>query len=206
MKKVLIVAGLIIAGIVTGGGIAYLKYSSNTVTESKNEIIQANTPYKVEMIIDFNKPKDKTASSILYKFLLDENKDNEVMKEELIKYTDEASCAYFIDLNDDDVDEIVGMMFMPAYFGTAGGTVFILSKQDKMYVKIDSFSLQPDYIVYVLFNKTNSYKDFVVFVRLDGEPTILKFDGKYYISSQPNSILNKYIKNFKNSLNNSIKN
>ena len=179
---------LTVIGLTLGGSFAYcLKKKAS------------NLSYKVEKIIDFNMNNDKVASNILTDYLLEMEKDNEVVTKELIKYSDEACKAHFVDLNDDGVDEIIGAMFLSAYSGTAGVSIFILQKQDGNYREIFvPVSLQPDYKIYILSDKTNNYKDFVVYIRFDGEPTTLKFDGKNYLDYKTDSSIKKAINKLKN--------
>ena len=139
--------------------------------------------------------EDLDAKKILYGYILKYLKVNS--KEAYSKYniSENFSYAFFIDLDDDGSNEIIGIMFAPCFSGTAGSQMFILQKQNNQYVDINSaISLQPDYRIYVLPNKTNKLKDIVVFGEQSGKPIYLKYNGQFYKGSiEEKSLTNNHI-------------
>jgi len=170
---------------------------TNTELNSEKRFTQKR-PIKFPRGTELYKISDKEdydARKILYDYILKYLDIN--AKEALSQYniSENSSYAFSIDLDDDGIKEIVGIMFASCFSGTAGNQMFILQKQNNQYVDINSsISLQPDYRIYVLPNKTNKLKDIVVFGEQEGLPIHLKYNGSFYKGSLvEKSSTNNYI-------------
>ena len=109
--------------------------------------------------LDLMNTSDIEACHILYNYVL---KENSMTFSELEKFANinmSVIKAHKVDLNDDGVMEIVGVVYSPIYLGTEGYNLFILQKNKDSYEQISNFinfeSLAP---VYVLPFKTEGYR------------------------------------------------
>lgn len=110
--------------------------------------------------LDLMNKSDIEASHILYNYIL---KENSMTFSELEKFANinmSVIKAHKVDLNDDGVMEIVGVVYSPIYLGTEGYDLFILQKKEDSYEQISNFvNFEPLAPVYILPFKTEGYRN-----------------------------------------------
>ena len=151
------------------------------------------------MTLDFQKQEDKTASLILYDYILKYLKMSPEQAEDFARITPEMVTAYRVDLNDDGTDEIIGACYSTFYWGTAGFSMFILQLQNDEYVDIAGLiNFETQIPVYILKTKTNNFKD----IKFSGSSAfkfkalIAKYNGEKYVSKEEEDLFLKYLKDF----------
>lgn len=82
--------------------------------------------------------------------------------ENFANITPQSVRAFEEDLNDDGVNEIIGVVYSTYYFGAAGYDLFILEKELIGYKEISLVSFEPQAGVDILINKTNGYHDIML--------------------------------------------
>ena len=95
--------------------------------------------------LDFsNVQPEVKASKILYNFVLKEQNMTPEKIEEFANITPQAVSAFEVDLNNDDTNEVIGIVYSTLYWGTARYSLFILQKQQNEYknLSILVFDLQ----------------------------------------------------------------
>lgn len=70
-----------------------------------------------------------------------------------------SARAFEVDLNEDGINEIIGLVYSTFYWGTAGYSLFILQKQPNGYKDISTLVFEPQEIVDIRSEKTNGYHD-----------------------------------------------
>ena len=127
MKKFIFILLTILLIILMG---LCLSYQKDITSKNPIKLIDGSLEY------DFMKPGDKKASQELYDFVITDLNNN-MLKElnmtakQIADYTNitpEMVNAFYVDLNDDGVDEIIGIVESSFYCGTAGDLLFILQK------------------------------------------------------------------------------
>ena len=149
--------------------------------------------------LDFQKREDKTASLILYDYILKYLKMTPKQAEDFARIMPEMVTAYRVDLNDDGTDEIIGACYSTFYWGTAGFSMFILQLQNDEYVDIAGLiNFETQIPVYILKTKTNNFKD----IKFSGSSAfkfkslIAKYNGEKYVSKEEEDLFLKYLKDF----------
>ena len=110
--------------------------------------------------LDLMNTSDIEENHILYNYVLKENSMTFPELEKFANINMSVIKAHKVDLNDDGVMEIVGVVYSPIYLGTEGYNLFILQKKEDSYEQISNFinfeSLAP---VYILPFKTEGYRN-----------------------------------------------
>lgn len=117
--------------------------------------------FYADKILDFAGTPVEDARRVVFDYIKkDTDKTDEELKELSPTLVPEAVTAYYVDLNDDGVDEVVGFIYSAYEFCVQGFRLFVLQKQGDEYADIAGFSMfEPQYSVYILNHKTNGYKD-----------------------------------------------
>ena len=127
MKKSAVFLLLILLIILTGLSFSYQK---DITTNNPIKLLDGSLEY------DFMKRGNEKASKELYEFVIDKLKNDELKElnmtqnqiADFTNITPERVNAFYMDLNDDNVDEIIGYVESSFYCGTAGCLLFILQK------------------------------------------------------------------------------
>ena len=110
------------------------------------------------------KDRDPKASKILFDVIL---RDEEWTKEEAAKNFNvnlDKSSAFFVDLNDDGVNEIIGVNWSSFFFCKQGLQIFILHKEKGEYKNIsDGMHFEPQRKIKVLDEKTFGFRDILTY-------------------------------------------
>lgn len=110
--------------------------------------------------LDFAKDEvDAEASKILYEYVLQEQGMTPVEIKSFAGIEPQSAKAFEVDLNDDEINEIIGFVNSTLYWGTAGYSLFILQKQPNGYKDISTLVFEPQEIVEIRNKKTNGYHD-----------------------------------------------
>ena len=132
--------------------------------------------------LDFSgEDSDAAANKILYEYVLKEENMTPKEIEEFARITPESTKAFQVDLNDDGINEIVGLVYSTLYWGTAGFSLLILQKQPDGYKDISLLIFEPQKGIDIKINKTNGYYDLKLFgSNHDGVQYVAKYkDGMY---------------------------
>lgn len=122
------------------------------------------------------KAGEKDANKILYEFALQEMKDNNWP----VAFQSNEAYAYKVDLNDDGINEIIGVIcHLPYIIGSSGYDIFVLKLHENNYRDICSCAFWPFPSVRVLKKKANGFH-FLEIESTDGQIRYLKYEnGKY---------------------------
>ena len=148
--------------------------------------------YAVAKVQEFDpyKDRDPKASKILFDVIL---RDEEWTKEEAAKNFNvnlDKSSAFFVDLNDDGVNEIIGVIWSSFFYCKQGWQIFILHKENGQYKNIaEILHFEPQDKIRILDNKTSGFRNILTY-SIDLRhipwsdapytPTIFKYEnGKY---------------------------
>ena len=126
MKKIVIFVLILILGL-TGLSLSYQK---DITSQNPIKLLDGSLEY------DFMKQGDKNASKELYNFVLKDLNMTPKQIEDFANITPKMVNAFYVDLNDDGVKEIIGFVASSFYSGTAGDSLFILQKDKKAYSDI----------------------------------------------------------------------
>ena len=200
MKKKLFILGigiLVVVGLLTFYFVK--KYNDNLPKKLPNGVV----------VYDFMEQRQPRAKKILYKYLLKDLKsDFEKNAKENDKFEDWVNLyhidyrrvnAFEYDLNDDGEKEIIGYIVSSAYWGTAGYALYILEKTGNEYQDISyMLNFEPQIKFYILKNKTNNYKDIVLFgsSAYNFKPMSVTFNGKSYYNDEQIDLFKRYLKDF----------
>ena len=151
-----------------------------------------------EVEYDFMKQSQPKASKILYEYMLKDLGKTPKEAEEFKIYP-KLVRAFEYDLNDDGQKEIIGYVVSPAYWGTAGYSLFILEKHNKSYIDVAYLiNFEPLEKVHILKTYTNGYKN----IKIHGssaynfKPMILTYNGKVYFNLEQIRLFEKYMRDF----------
>lgn len=110
--------------------------------------------------LNFNDDKsDPHASKILYEYVLKSQNMSPAEIKDLAGIEPKSAKAFEVDLNEDGINEIIGLVYSTFYWGTAGYSLFILQKQPNGYKDISTLVFEPQDIVDIRSEKTNGYHD-----------------------------------------------
>lgn len=110
--------------------------------------------------LNFNSGKpDPHASKILYEYVLKSQNMSPAEIKDLAGIEPKSARAFEVDLNEDGINEIIGLVYSTFYWGTAGYSLFILQKQPNGYKDISTLVFEPQEIVDIRSEKTNGYHD-----------------------------------------------
>ena len=110
--------------------------------------------------LNFNDDKpNPQASKILYEYVLKSQNMSPAEIKDLAGIEPKSAKAFEVDLNEDGIKEIIGLVYSTFYWGTAGYSLFILQKQPNGYKDISTLVFEPQEIVYIRSEKTNCYHD-----------------------------------------------
>ena len=86
--------------------------------------------------LNFNDDKpNPQASKILYEYVLKSQNMSPAEIKDLAGIEPKSAKAFEVDLNEDGIKEIIGLVYSTFYWGTAGYSLFILQKQPNGYQK-----------------------------------------------------------------------
>ena len=152
-----------------------------------------------EVVYNLMKQSQSKASKILYEYVLKDLGKSPKEAEKIYKITPNMTGAFEYDLNDDGQKEVIGYVASPAYWGTAGYSLFILEKRNKSYVDIEYLvNFEPMEKVQILQTYTNGYKN----IKIHGssahnfKPMILTYNGKVYFNLEQIRLFEKYMQDF----------
>jgi hypothetical protein len=110
--------------------------------------------------LNFNDDKpNPQASKILYEYVLKSQNMSPAEIKDLAGIEPKSAKAFEVDLNEDGIKEIIGLVYSTFYWGTAGYSLFILQKQPNGYKDISTLVFEPQEIVDIRSEKTNGYHD-----------------------------------------------
>lgn len=110
--------------------------------------------------LNFNDDKpNPQASKILYEYVLKSQNMSPAKIKDLAGIEPKSAKAFEVDLNEDGIKEIIGLVYSTFYWGTAGYSLFILQKQPNGYKDISTLVFEPQEIVDIRSEKTNGYHD-----------------------------------------------
>lgn len=110
--------------------------------------------------LNFNDDKpNPQASKILYEYVLKSQNMSPAEIKDLAGIEPKSARAFEVDLNEDGIKEIIGLVYSTFYWGTAGYSLFILQKQPNGYKDISTLVFEPQEIVDIRSEKTNGYHD-----------------------------------------------
>ncbi len=110
--------------------------------------------------LNFNDDKpNPQASKILYEYVLKSQNMSPAEIKDLAGIEPKSARAFEVDLNEDGINEIIGLVYSTFYWGTAGYSLFILQKQPNGYKDISTLVFEPQEIVDIRSEKTNGYHD-----------------------------------------------
>lgn len=110
--------------------------------------------------LNFNDDKsDPHASKILYEYVLKSQNMSPVEIKDLEGIKPKSAKAFEVDLNEDGIKEIIGLVYSTFYWGSTGYSLFILQKQSNGYKDISALVFEPQEIVEIRSRKTNGYHD-----------------------------------------------
>lgn len=110
--------------------------------------------------LNFNDGKlNPQASKILYEYVLKSQNMSSAEIKDLAGIEPKTAKAFEVDLNEDGINEIIGLVYSTFYWGTAGYSLFILQKQPNGYKDISTLVFEPQEIVDIRSEKTNGYHD-----------------------------------------------
>lgn len=110
--------------------------------------------------LNFNDDKpNPQASKILYEYVLKSQNMSPAEIKDLAGIEPKSAKAFEVDLNEDGINEIIGLVYSTFYWGTAGYSLFILQKQPNGYKDISTLVFEPQEIVDIRSEKTNGYHD-----------------------------------------------
>ena len=136
--------------------------------------------FNVYQIIDWHKNSNKKAQEVIYNFLLENEKGLDI-KNELGGNEKNRIIATFIDLNDDNKNEVIGYIehiYYSAKFESEFN-LFILEKQTNGKYKNISNAINIGVLrpLYILNSKNEGYRD--IFCYNSGRSNINQFNLKY---------------------------
>ena len=110
--------------------------------------------------LNFNDDKsDPHASKILYEYVLKSQNMSPVEIKNLVGIKPKSAKAFEVDLNEDGIKEIIGLVYSTFYWVSAGYSLFILQKQSNGYKDISTLVFELQEIVEIRSRKTNGYHD-----------------------------------------------
>ena len=110
--------------------------------------------------LNFNDDKpNPQASKILYEYVLKSQNMSPAKIKDLAGIEPKSAKAFEVDLNEDGINEIIGLVYSTFYWGTAGYSLFILQKQPNGYKDISTLVFEPQEIVDIRSEKTNGNHD-----------------------------------------------
>ena len=110
--------------------------------------------------LNFNDDKpNPQASKILYEYVLKSQNMSPAEIKDLAGIEPKSAKAFEVDLNEDGIKEIIGLVYSTFYWGTAGYSLFVLQKQPNGYKDISTLVFEPQEIVDIRSEKTNGYHD-----------------------------------------------
>ena len=110
--------------------------------------------------LNFNDDKpNPQASKILYEYVLKSQNMSPAEIKDLAGIEPKSARAFEVDLNEDGINEIIGLVYSTFYWGTAVYSLFILHKQPNGYKDISTLVFEPQEIVDIRSEKTNGYHD-----------------------------------------------
>ena len=122
-------------------------------------LIAVNCAMAVPKVIDLDKENNPKAASILYSYFIEKNNWTKEYAEEEFACTKDRAVATFVDLNDDGINEVVGVMTMGWYSCVEGEALFILKKIGNKYHNISTQpNIKPRKIT-ILDTKTKGWHD-----------------------------------------------
>ena len=174
MKKSAVFLLLFLLIILTGLSFSYQK---DITTNNPIKLLDGSLEY------DFMKRGDENASKELYDFVLKELNMTPKQIEDFANITPEVVNAFYVDLNDDGADEIIGWISSTFYWGTDGYSLFVLQKNKNNYNNIAYIiNFEPQDKVFVTNLRYNDYK----IIKLRGSSTFnfeilgVGYDGWVY--------------------------
>lgn len=192
MKKILfIIIILIIAIVYTVYSVLSTKSNNipqSVIIEEEYEI----DPQLVFKSIDLNNAKDICAQKILYEYIMEDFQvifeNDEKISEKFKELELDIVRATFVDLNDDNENEIIGFVTDGMFGGTSGQELFILGKD-----KNDKYQLISEYLnfanqknIFILKDKDNGYHRIIIYSSgLDfPKPFLVEYNDGVYSSAE----------------------
>lgn len=131
---------------------------------------------------------ESEAKQILYKYLLEESeKEDELTKNSMRRTIPDWIRAFEVDLNDDGINEVIGII--PDrywYSGAISGEIFLLEKINGKYKKMENLIMHNYNRKFMITpEKTNGYHNIIVSIEdtndniTKGVTTAQYIDGKY---------------------------
>lgn len=136
-------------------------------------------------VLDFQDSKREFTKSdeILYEYIVKNSGWTEKELIEKFNVTKDRTKSFEIDLNDDGVNEIIGLNFASIYWSNTGYEFHILKKENNNYIDINYMpKFEPLKPMYILKSKTNGYHDIVLHTPYN--PVLLINKDGYYTFSQ----------------------
>lgn len=122
------------------------------------------------------KAGEKDANKILYEFAMQEMLENNVAANN----QPDNVLAYKVDLDDDGINEIIGVVFGREYVaGSTGYSLFILKKYGNKYRDLSLTAFWPWNDFIILKKKVKGFHVIEVHCP-DGNTRYLKYNNKYY--------------------------
>lgn len=144
---------------------------------------------------DFSRQSQFRASRILYKYI--QNDLNKTPKElkDFANITPKSVRAFETDLNGDNQNEVIGVVYSTYYWGTSGYSLFIINNEGR---NIANANFEPSKLFYVLSSISNGYKDIKLYnsSTFNFKPIIIKFHNNKYTDNEQMNLLEKYLKDF----------
>lgn len=112
---------------------------------------------------DIYKDRDPKASKILFDTVI---REKELSQERIAEYelSPGFTYAFFVDLNEDGIKEIIGFIDNGYFYGRPGVDLFILHKENGQYKNIAEWVyVDVKYTIKILENKTNGWHDIEVY-------------------------------------------
>lgn len=123
-------------------------------------LVQPVLAFRTYKKLNFRDDKsDPHASKILYEYVLKSQNMSPVEIKDLVGIKPKSAKAFEVDLNEDGIKEIIGLVYSTFYWGSAGYSLFILQKQPNGYKDISTLVFEPQEIVEIRSKKTNGYHD-----------------------------------------------
>ena len=135
--------------------------------------------------LNLSQNSESYANKQLYEFIQKNLNMSPEQLKELANIDINTIKALEVDLNDDGVDEIIGIVYSTLYWGTSGYSLFILQKKSDIYDNLAyMINLEPQKVICVLNKKTNGYREIIIFGSSAYKflPFVLKYKNKHYIN------------------------
>ena len=109
--------------------------------------------------------------------------------------TPKSVRAFETDLNGDNQNEVIGVVYSTYYWGTSGYSLFIINNEGR---NIANANFEPSKLFYVLSSISNGYKDIKLYnsSTFNFKPIIIKSHNNKYTDNEQMNLLEKYLKDF----------